>query len=356
MYIAVYDENQTHIANLADVSYDKTVRVYDQDTFSAEGIAKDDVKDGKISVLCDDAGNYKYACFVDGITPSGAKQRIKGLDFKSLWNTEILLDYTAAGSFDGRISAIFSKVKNLVFDTADGAVQKVEVEVNIPTDNTDTTSLFGSLQGTYKIVNAYAFLKAYLKYYEYNIESRYSVEEKKIIFDFVKNDCTVKIGLSDFVYELTTTATATNKAVATVKFDAGNGMPRPSDIATVYYYRTKDNQIVQSDAEGDIAGRVYPVVEKIYESEYLANAQHDAIYELANSRFVDNIVIDNNNTIDPIDFERYALYTKVELYFNGELYKILPVTEKTTKCDGSGINTKIKLGFKKVLLTEIIKS
>ena len=355
MYISIYDEKQEHIANLVDVSYDKTTRVYDNDTFSAEGVASEDTKDGKIAVLNTDAGDYKYACCVDGITPTDAKQKVKGLDFKSLWNTEILLDYTAAGSFDGRLSAIFTKIKSLLFDTSDAAVQKIRVEVNIPSDPTDTTALFGSLQGTYKIVNAYTFLKAYLKYYEYNIESRYDVTQKTIVFDFVKNSRVVQIGLSDFIYELTTTSSATNKTVATIKFDAASGGARPSSIATAYYYRTTDNSIVRSDAAGAIDGRVYPVVTKIYESEYLADAQHDAIYELANSRYVDNVVIDNNSTVDPIDFEGYPLYTKIELYYGGRLYKTLPISEKTTKCDGKGTNTKIKLGFKKVLLTEIIK-
>ena len=357
MYISIYNEKQQHIANLVNASYDKTTRVYDNDTFSAEGVAPEDIKDGKIAVLNTDAGNYKYACFVDGITPTNAKQKVKGLDFKSLWNTEILLDYTPAGSFDGKLSAIFTKIKSLLFDTADDAVQKIKVEVNIPNDPTDTTALFGSLQGTYKIVNAYTFLKAYLKYYEYNIESKYDIVRKTIVFDFVKNSRFVKISLSDFIYELTTTSSATNKAVATIKFDTTSGDARPTSIATAYYYRTADNDIVRSDSTGNaIDKRVYPVVTKIYESEYLADAQYNAIYELANSRYVDNVVIDNNSVVDPIDFEKYALYTKVELYYDNRLYKTLPISEKTTKCDGKGTNTKIKLGFKKVLLTEIIKS
>lgn len=356
MYISIYDENQEHIANVIDVSYDKTTRVYDNDTFSAEGVASEDIKGGKIAVLNTDAGDYKYACFVDGITPTDAKQKVKGLDFKSLWDTEILLDYTPENSFDGRLSAIFIKIKSLLFNSSDATVQKIRVVVNIPTDTTDTTPLFGSLQGTYKIVNAYTFLKAYLKFYEYNIESSYDIVQKTIVFDFVKNSRVVQIGLNDFIYELTTTSSATNKAVATIKFDTGSGNARPSSIATTYYYRTTDNNIVCSDAAGEIAGRVYPVITKIYESEYLADAQRDAIYELANSRYVDNVVIDNNNTVDPIDFDGYPLYTKVELYYGGHLYKTLPISEKTTKCDGNGTNIKIKLGFKKVLLTEIIKS
>lgn len=392
MYIALYDENRQHITNVDNTTHDLTVRVYDNDSFTAEGVCDVDVNDAKIAVVNDNAGNYRYACFADSVKPENKKRTIKGLDFKTLWDTEILLDYTPEGSFDGRLSAIFNKIKALVFNSADATVGKIPVEVIIPTDNTDTTEVYGSYQGTYQLVNAYKFLKCYLKYYEYNIATRYDVAAGKIIFEFVRCTTVVSINLSDFIHELTTTSAATNKAVATIKYDvetpetdadgniiytnvqetdengnpkyddSGNPVyipkykPRPSSIATRYYYRDKDNNIVQSDAVGNISGRLYPVRTKLFESEYLADAQFNAVYELADARYVDNIVIDNNITIDPIDFANYPLYTKVMLYYDGKLYKTLPISEKITTLDGSGENTKIKLGFKKILLTEIIKN
>ena len=388
MYIALYDENRNHITNVDNATYDLTTRVYDNDSFSGEGVC---AEDAKIAVVNDDAGNYKYACFADTVTPEYNKRTIKGLDFKTLWDTEILLDYTPQNSFDGKLSAIFEKVRAAVFDVADATVGKIPVEVIIPTDNTDTTDVYGDLQGTYQLVNAYTFLKGYLKYYEYNIETRYDIAAGKIIFTFVKCTTVLSVDLSDFIHELTTTSSATNKTVATIKYDVetpetdadgniiytdvqevddegnpvvddeGNPVyipqykPRPSTIATKYYYRDKDNNIVQSDAEGNISGRIYPVKTKWFEAEYLADAQFNAVYELANARYVDNIVIDNNITIDPIDFSKYPLYTKVKLYYGGKLYKTLPISEKITTLDGSGENTQIKLGFKKILLTEIIK-
>ena len=392
MYIALYDENKTHITNVDNTTYDLTTRVYDNDSFTAEGVCDVDINDAKIAVLCDDAGNYEYACFADEINPENNKRNVKGLDFKTLWDTEILLDYTPDGSFDGRLSKIFDKVAALVFDPTDAAIRKIPVEVIIPTDNTDTTETYGSYAGTYQTVNAYKFLKCYLKYYEYNISTRYDVAAGKIVFTFVKCNDAVEINLRDFIHELTTTSTTTNKAVATIKYnvetpetdadgnivytdtqktdengdpvfnDDGSPVyipkykPRPSALATVYYYRTKNNDIVQADASGNVAGRLYPVKAKYYESEYLADAQFNAVNELANARYVDNIIIDNNAVIDPLDFSGYRLYTKVALYYDGKLYKTLPISEKITTLNGSGKSTKIKLGFKKILLTEIIKS
>lgn len=352
MYIAIYDENENHITNINNATYSLTSRVYDNDSFSAEGVCAEDINEGKIAVLNDDLGNYEYACFADEIKSDFDKRTVKGLDFKTLWDTEILLDYTD-GSFDGRLSAIFTKIKTLVFNSADTTVNKIPVVVNIPTDNTDTTVTYGSFDGTYQIVNAYKFLKCYLKYYEYNIESSFNIASGAIVFTFVKCMDTVSINLSDFIYELSTTSTATNKAVATIKTTA---TPRPASTATIYYYRDNQNNIMQSNASGNIYGRLYPVKAKYFESEYLADAQFDAVYELANARYVDNIIIDNNITIDPLDFSTYQLYTKVALYYNGVLYKTLPISEKIITLDGGGKNSKIKLGFKKILLTEIIKN
>ena len=398
MYIALYDEERQHITNIDHITYEKTERVYDPDFFSAEGTSSEDVNDARIVVMNDDAGNYRYACFADTVTPDKNKRIVKGLDFKTLWDTEILLDFTSLNSFDGRLSAIFQKVKQQVFDSADAALQKIPVKVFIPDDNTDTMTVYGSYQGTYQIVNAYSFLKCYLKYYEYSIESKYDIINGEIVFSFVKNIELISINLSDFIYELTTSSAAVNKTVATIKYDVttpetdsdgnilysdvqekdesgnpkvdeeGNPVyipiykPRPATIATKYYYRDKENNIVEGDAMGNykvggspIEGRIYPVRAKLFESEYLADAQFNAVYELANARYVDNIVIDNNITIDPIDFADYSLYTKVELYYDGKLYKILPISEKISTLNSGGESTKIKLGFKKILLTEIIK-
>ncbi len=275
MYIALYDENRKHISNVDNTSLDLTERVYDLDTFNADGICNDDVNNSKIAVVNNDMGEYEYACLIDNITPDGRKRIIKGLDFKTLWETEILLDFTVDGSFDGRVSALFNYVKSAVFDSVDAVIGKIPIEVIIPTDNTDTTVMFGSYQGQYVITDAYKFLKCYLKYYEYNIKSSYDVVEGKIIFEFVKNTQEIEVDLNDFIYELTTSSSATNKAVATIKYkvetsetdsngnviytniqkvaDDGSpifnddGLPiyeekkksRPTNMATKFYYRTK---------------------------------------------------------------------------------------------------------------------
>lgn len=51
MYIAIYDENKKHITNVDNATYDLTTRVYDNDSFSAEGVCDVDINDAKSPCL-----------------------------------------------------------------------------------------------------------------------------------------------------------------------------------------------------------------------------------------------------------------------------------------------------------------
>lgn len=370
MYISVYNEKKEHLTNVDNITYDITQRVYDADNFTASGTSDVDVNNACFLILHDNWGNYKYACFCDTITPDGYLRTIKGKDFRTLLDTEVLLDYTKPLSYSPKLYDIFDKVCSLIFDNIDPIYKKINIEYIIPSAalDIDTTSFFGSLQDTYQIINAYKFLKGFLKFYEYNITSKYDAYMGKIIFEFVKENETIQVNLNDFLHELQTNSIEVNKAVATIKFnpiskDSEDNIvitPRPDTIATKYYYRTKDNRIIESDEAGDFEGwigqRIYPVKMKIFEAEYLSEAQYNAVYELANARYVDNILLDNNAIVDPMDLSIYPLYTKFELYYEGKYFKTLPITEKHTKADASGTSTSVKLGFKKIYLTEVIKS
>ncbi|MBS6561973.1 MAG: hypothetical protein KH328_01335 [Staphylococcus sp.] len=364
MYISVYDENKKHIENINNVTFELTQRVYDFDNFSAKGISTIDISNTCFMILNDDEGNYQYACFTR-IKKDDDLREIKGQDFRQILNTEILLDYTEENSFSPVLYDILEKVCEKVFLSEDETISKIEIDFIIPVEAKDinTEEFFGNLQNTYKIINAYTFLKGYLKFYEYNLTSKFDEPTGKIIFAFEKVTTQILIDLNDFTSTLETTSNEVNKAVATIKFEPiskdadGNEIitPRPSTLDTKYYYRTKDNQIVEGDEYGNIEGRIYPVIQKIFESEYLASSQYDAVYELANARYVDNIILDNNSAIDPIDLSTCKLYTMFHLYTNGKYYKDLPITEINKKYDATGFQTKVKLGFKKIYLTEIIK-
>lgn len=361
MYIEIYDENLHHLANIDGITYDLQQRVYDLDSFSATGKIDEEITQGKVAILKDDFGNYEYGCFIDDINILEGKCTIKGLDFRTLFQNEILIDYSQPNSFDSRLSKIFEKVCGLLFEGLDLYVIHIPVTTHITYNSTDTTPL-GNWQNQYIIKDAYTFLKLYLKYYGYNIEAKLDLADGILKFDFVRNNTSLDINLKDFKAEITTTQTKTNKAIATLSFQTvkeEDGVevitPRPSTLATSYYYLDKDNNIIQSNEAGNFQKRIYPVVTKIFEAEYLAEAQYNAIYELVNSRYNDNIIIDNTQVIDPIDFKDYKLYTMVNVYQDGNFYISSPITEKHTTLNSNGLTIKVKLGFKVIYLTEIIK-
>jgi hypothetical protein len=129
--------------------------------------------------------------------------------------------------------------------------------------------------------------------------------------------------------------------------------PRP-DLPQRIYTLGTDNQIYSGFAPFE--KRIYPVQQKIFESEYLATAQINAVSELVNTRYVENIILTDDNASSPIPLTELPLNTLVWAYDENGEYKELPVAEKRYSEDAKGIKVEVKLGFKKTKLTEIIKN
>ncbi|OHE41468.1 MAG: hypothetical protein A2Y16_05360 [Tenericutes bacterium GWF2_57_13] len=130
-------------------------------------------------------------------------------------------------------------------------------------------------------------------------------------------------------------------------------IPRP-DLPEVIYTLGKDNEIYQGYAPED--KRFYPIVAKIFEAEYLSKAQVNAVYELVSNRYIENIIIDSSILCAPLDLGALELLTMIRIYDSQGAYKDLPISERNFKIDSNSTKVTIKLGFKRTLLTEIIKS
>ncbi len=128
-------------------------------------------------------------------------------------------------------------------------------------------------------------------------------------------------------------------------------VPRPKTLASKHYFLGNDNNIY-SESIPD-AMKLYPVRTKIVEYETLAKSQIEAIYELLNTRYNENIVIDDLKK--PIDLDKDFLQM-IKVYDKTGNTKLLPVTEKSFDIKEGITNPKIKLGFKKDLFYEIYNS
>lgn len=124
---------------------------------------------------------------------------------------------------------------------------------------------------------------------------------------------------------------------------------RPDDITSRDYYLGKDNLIY----EGSItpSNSIYPTITKIYEDEQFNKAQYEALLELINQRYIEYIILTDVADYGPVDIKDFVLYDFIDVYDSDGNMKTLPVSEITITQD----SYKIKLGFKKTLLTEIIK-
>jgi hypothetical protein len=118
------------------------------------------------------------------------------------------------------------------------------------------------------------------------------------------------------------------------------------------YSLGKDNQIYEGYAPDD--KKLYPIVTKLFESQFLADAQFNAIYQLINNRWVENIIIDNTKA--PLSLENYQFLTMITVYDKDGYFKELPITEKLSTLEDNHKITKTKLGFKKTSFIEIIKN
>ena len=124
----------------------------------------------------------------------------------------------------------------------------------------------------------------------------------------------------------------------------------PTDLPVKNYYLGLDNQIYEGTI--DISNKIFPVKSKIFEDAYLAKAQYAAVSELVNSRYNENILLNNFNS--PIDLSSIELYTMIKVYEkqNNEIkIKEFPVSE----IQNNNGQISINLGFKKAKFTEIIK-
>jgi len=130
-------------------------------------------------------------------------------------------------------------------------------------------------------------------------------------------------------------------------------IPRPAMPGKIYTLGT-DNEIYEGYAPEE--KRIYPVVSRIFEANYLYEAQINAVYELVSNRYVENIVITNDEIINPVDLSSLKLYEFLRVFDTQGNSKLLPVSEITMQIDGNRLTKKIKLGFKKTSLTEIIKN
>src|SRR5690554_3857427 len=172
MYIEMYDRQLNHIANIRDVKYEYTRRVYDLDTSNFSGICDANITDALIFVLCNEYGDYEYSGFVKNLSQEGKLVKFKGEDLKVVFDTEIILDYATENNF----SLSPSLLLDLFEDVIDGLQNQIgttplQMDFIYPAP-TDGILWMGNFHYQYLFINVRSFLKPYLAYFGYYIDAR----------------------------------------------------------------------------------------------------------------------------------------------------------------------------------------
>lgn len=133
-------------------------------------------------------------------------------------------------------------------------------------------------------------------------------------------------------------------------WQVGQTVKRTKRLLRKNYYLGKNNEVY----EGTIPAnqKISPTKTKIFQDEFLYNAQRKAITELVNSRYDLSLMVFDNNKINPYSLSKLGLLAKVEVEDKNKNTIVLPISEIIYS------NTReqqVKLGFKKMLFTEIIK-
>lgn len=222
MYIEMYDRQLNHVGNVRDVKYEYTRRVYDFDTSNFSGLCDANITGALIFVLCNEYGDYEYSGFVKNLSQDKKLVKFKGEDFKTIFDTEIALNYTKETFTSPRIlENMFAEVISTLEEQIQIMTELIDIEFIIPEDEEDI-SWIGIHDFEYVVKNAKNFLKPYLAYYDYFIDSKFDRVNKKIVYEIKKTELEEDIKLEDFEFEEKLTDVKTNQTEAVLKWETRN--------------------------------------------------------------------------------------------------------------------------------------
>ena len=284
MYAAVYGYGQEngrrkHLGNVTNIDYTFFESTFEFGNGQINGISNIDVSQGLIVVVNNESGNKKFAGFFKNYKNDEKSEKVSFVadDFKKIFDTDVILDFSQTQSPSHTIHDIFEKVCQSVLSVSDPFISNININYTIPADTTDTKEI-GNYTGQYLIVNAKKFLKVYLSYFAYLMKVDYDVVSDTLSVVFSKAEAEpLPIKIIDFIHEKTSNDIKTNKVIATIKFETVSDEPSwiTSDLA--YFNESINNRGVMIGLElPDVSGYAPSFALKLIES--LSWAQSDIFY------------------------------------------------------------------------------
>lgn len=342
MYYVLYDRNLKPIGSSYLLeSWSRIRRSYDFDSMSIEGEQIPLSADPFIVVINDKQGKISFSGLAS--TPESIektkKTKITLKDYKTLWNTDILIPNSKLMR-----RYLFQEIEDFLIvwsmscDTGLPSVswdisQIMDIEIEESLTKAQSIFLYDTLSGLLSLYNVY-------------VETELDLYRKTLKFIFKKAGIeSVSIRLKDF-----------NIHSVEKSFGDFNRVSIYSKSLSLVqsWGITEDNNIVKISE--DTQSLIYPAKVKNFiadsdSAEDINNALYEAVLELSQNRYQENIDIDIQQGKSIIDLGAVDFSYSVNTYIEGERYRTLPVGEIETDSKGKHI---LRLGYRMQELTQEI--
>lgn len=275
-------------------------------------------------IIKDNKGKYVYGCLagIPQLTDEN-KTEITGTDLKSLLSSDIVLNWNSVGSSFTKLSQIVVGLFALwnIYVNQDSLDYVLDIQ---DIEDIDLTDYVPDTTADTEVVDCWQTLQPYLKYYNVYLDTSIDLIGKKIIFKFGKTMLrNINIRLWEYgIRNYGKWVADVNECQGYYK-DEDNGSLTPSEYSWIL---TSKNEITIDKSKRDI----YPIKKRIIVStESKKDADVQALTELTNSMFNENIEISTNN-INPTFETNFSIYVAR----GKEKYKDLPCGELRYNANG----------------------
>lgn len=350
MYYVLYDR---HLKTIGETylleSWSRTQRAYDLDAMSITGEQIPSSADPFLVVVSDRQGKQVFSGLAGTpeIDDKSKKTTITLKDYKTLWNTEVAVDL-GLQTLNPYVWQYVDKILSAWVSTEPVGLNNIQWDLSRVSHILFDESL-GYTSGR-QIIHVRDALSGVLSYYDIYCVPRLDLYSKTLTFVFYAAGLnTISIRLSDFGID---------------KIEKSFG-----EYNRAHIYRhdltladswglTVDNAVVRLPTEKEL---VYPAKIKTFvadepseESSDMAvvnQAVYNAVMDLAQNRYQENIDIDVVRGRSVVDLSQVDFSYSVQVYVDQGIYKTLPVGEIHQDSKGSHL---IRIGYRTQELTQEI--
>lgn len=333
MYYVLYNRQFKSIGeSLVLENWSRVQRSYDYDEMSIRGEMIPYAEDPFFVVVNDRQGRQIFSGLSSVPTTSEKEQKtnMSLKDYKTLWNTEIVvpwasfISFTYVGEYIEKILSLWLAQTDVGFsgiawDTTE--IAGISLSEGMLTEEDATPSV----ESVYDLINGACLLT------DIWCDPYLDIKHKQLVFKFRKPPInSVSVRLADLgVSELEKSFGDVNRASVYT-----------SDFSLLETWAlTENNAVARLPA---IAPLVYPAKHKAFvASDATDQALQDAIYNaitaLAESRYQERVTIDVNAHSSVVDLSLVDLSYSVQVYTDKGFYRTLPVGEVQTSSSGEKV-------------------